>query len=497
MEQSMTAVSQGHPLSESVLAHVPTWLAPYARKLSRHERDFKGILLPSGTIVLSLSPGDPIYEFTDRNANEDGYKSILAAAKIAEERRQKQLQAQTLQKNVKTAYPLMSTADLNVLLQHKRDFCAKISKNFSPDSLRMRAFPMSSSFWGLMPKNVGPAIRKVEEVMDFSRDLAAVIVKDVQNSFLRNGCDVHLTALASQNPPETWQASFASLVEAKILRVSPFSPFRRPLYVVMVFGIPFAFDAGSGHVIATCATSRFLLSVETCIREHVAKLAGASDCVFCSIGTGVEAETGYEARDDGRFFVTVSSPRKGGGWSVWRPNYLERRRAFRDFLDLLMPLTGNDVLSAVQTVITGSNKSKWCVKCEDALHDGLIDELQKVFPGFPALRQTAVIEALKRWCAANSDYGLIQEESGAVCVVHHPIRGKDRPYRAMSRLQKVLLFNLIEIVCFAVGIGVPAYRILFLPESSKSLSVALVLVPFVVRFLLRKLRSMVVVLERE
>lgn len=471
----MAVVSpKGHPLSESVLAQMPTWLAPYARKLSRHERDFKGILLPPGTIVLSHGPGDPIYELTDRNANEPGYMEILVAA----------------------VYSLMPAANLAVLQQCKRDFCAKIGKNFSPDSLRMRAFPMSSSFWGLMPKNVGPAIRKVEEVMDFSRDLAAVIVKDVQNSFLRNGCDAHLTALASQNPPETWQASFASLVEAKILRVSPFSPFRRPLYVVMVFGIPFAFEADSG-VVATCATSSFLLSVETCIREHVAKLAGGSDCVFCSIGTGVASETGYEARDDGRFFVAVSSPRKDGGWSVWRPNNLERRRAFRDFLDLLMPLTGNEVLSAVQTVITGSNKSKWCVKCEDALHDGLIDELQKVFPGFPALRQTAVIEALKRWCAANSDYGLIQEEGGAVCVVHHPIRGKDRPYRAMSRLQKVFLFNLIEILCFAVGIGVPAYRILFLPESSKSLSVALVLVPFVVRFLLRKLRSMVVVLERE
>lgn len=480
-----------------VLAQVPAYLAPYARKLTCEESDFIGRKLPSGTIVLSLKPGDPIYEFTDRNASEDGYKSILAAAKIAEEGRQAQLQAQALQQNVQTAYPLMSTAGLNVLLQRKRDFCARISKNFSLDSLRMRAFPMSSSFWGLMPKNVGPAIRKVEEVMDFSQDLVAAIIKDVQNSFLRNGRDAHLTALASQNPPAAWLASLSNLVEAKILRVSPFSPFRRPLYVVRAFGVPFAFDADSGHVIATCATSRFLLSVETCIRERVAKLAGDSDCVFCSIGTGVEAEAGYEARDDGRFFVTVSSPRKDGGWSVWRPNYLERRRAFRDFLDLLMPLTGNDVLSAVQTIIKGNGKSKWCIKCEDALHDGLIDELRKAFPGFPALRQTAVIEALKRWCAANPGYGLIQEKSGAVCVAHPPIRGKDRPYRAMSRLQKVLLFNLIEILCFMVGIGVPAYRIFFLPESSKTLSFVLLLVPFVARFLLRKLRSMVVILERE
>lgn len=481
----------------SVLAKMPAHLAPYARKLTSEESDFIGRKLPSGTIVLSLSPGDPIYEFTDRNANEDGYKSILAAAKIAEEGRQTQLQAQALQQNVQTAYPLMSTAGLNVLLQRKRDFCARISKNFSLDSLRMRAFPMSSSFWGLMPKNIGPAIRKVEEVMDFSQDLVAAIIKDVQNSFLRNGRDAHLTALASQNPPAAWLASLSNLVEAKILRVSPFSPFRRPLYVVRAFGVPFAFDADSGHVIATCATSRFLLSVETCIRERVAKLAGDSDCVFCSIGTGVEAEAGYEARDDGRFFVTVSSPRKDGGWSVWRPNYLERRRAFRDFLDLLMPLTSNDVLSAVQTIIMGNGKSKWCIKCEDALHDGLIDELQKIFPGFPALRQTAVIEALKRWCAANPDYGLIQGEGGAVCVVHHPIRGKDRPYRAMGRLQKVLMFYLVSILCSALGTGISAYRIFFIPASNKILSVIVLLAGWGIGFLLRKLRSTVIVLERE
>ena len=485
------------PVQNSAIAQVPAYLAPYVRKLTHHERDFNNILLTPGTIVLSLKPGDPIYEFTDQNANDDGYKAILAAAKTAAEERQKQLQAQTLQKNVEAAYPLMSTADLNVLLQCKRDFCAKVNKNFSSDSLRMRAFPMSSSFWGLMPKNIGPAIRNVEEVKDFSQDLVAAIVKDVQDSFLRNVRDSQVTELASQNPPAVWQASLSSLVEGKIFRVSPFSPFRHPLYVVIAFGIPFAFDATSGHVIATSATSQFLLSVETCIREQVTKFAGTSDCVYCSIGTAVEAETGYESRDDGRFFVTVSSSYKGEGWSVWRPNYLERRRAFRDFLDLLMPLTGNDVLSAVQMIIKGSNKSKWCIKCEDALHDGLIDELKKIFPGFPALRQTSVIEALKRWCAANPDYGLIQEASGAVCVVHHPIRGKDRPYRAIGRLQKVLLFNLIEILCFVVGFGSFVYRIFLLPESNKALSCALFILPFVVRFLLRKLRSIVVVLERE
>ena len=448
----------------SVPGQVPAKFAPYTRVLTRDERDFKGTLLPQGTVVRSLGIGADIYGPSHWNLKARGYGDILSAA----------------------TYPLLEKDEAGILLSRKKDFCDRIDANFSSSNLLRRAFPYTHTSWHVLPENVGPGIRKVEVFADFSGDLLEAMVTDLvgsNNDLVR--------------PPQAWIDQMKALTVGKILRVTSASLVPRHVYVVEAFAVPFALDAKSECVGPADATARLLEAVRTCARRLLAKVAGD---VFYSVGTGCPAGVGFVAPKEGPCYITLSSPDMNGGWAVSRSVCLKMRPSYRDFSDRLMPLTESELLSKVRYIVDplvlnpGTFQSGVVFVRRD-----IIPELKKRFPGFPEIRETAVIGALRQMRGEDPRaYAIMQNAKREVFVASPPgrILPGDRPYRKLSWFARFMLYYFFHLVCWVAGIWCTYHYKFCVKDSGWAGVLSFLVVPAVLSFAIRWAVRRIAVVER-
>lgn len=453
------------PAQNSVLGQVLNKFAPYTRVLTRHERDFIGKELTPGTDVRSLKPGAAIYGPSDWNVKAEGYVDILSAA----------------------TYPLLEKNEVDVLLSRKKDFCDKIDANFSAKNLLWRAFPDARTSWHVLPDNVDPGIRKVEEFADFSDDLLESMITDLVRS------NNNLVG-----PPQAWIDQMKALIVGKIWCVTSASLIPRSVYVVEAFAVPFALNAKSECVEPADATAHLLGAVRACARRRLAKVVGD---VFYSVGTGCRAGEGFVAPKEGSDYVVLSSPdMRNGGLTVSRSVCLKMRPSYRDFGDRLMPLTESDLLSKVRDIVDPLVLNPGTFQSGAAfVRRDIIPELRKQYPGFPDIRETAVIGVLRQMRGENPKaYAIMQNAKREVFVASPPgkILPGDRPYRKLSWLARFMLYYFCHVICWVAGIGCAYYYKFFVKDARWASVLSFLIVPAVFSLVIRWIVHRIAVVER-
>lgn len=452
--------------SNSVLAQVPAKLVPYTQVLTCHVRDFNGILLRPGTVVQSLGAGGAIYGQTDWNVKAPGYVNILSDA----------------------TYPLLTENEVGAHLSRQQDFCNKIDANFSPRNLLRRAFPYTPTSWHVLPENVGPGIRKVELWDDFSDDLLRAMVADLVES------NPNLV-----EPSQSWMNQMKTLTVGKIWRVTSATLIPRRVYVVEAFAVPFALNAKSECVGPADATAQLLRVVRASVRRC---LAGMTGDVFYAIGTGCRAGNGFVAPEEGPDFdyVALSSPDGNGGWMVSRSVCLKMRPSYRDFSDRLMPITESELLSEVRKIVDPLVRSPGTFQSGVAfVRRDIIPELRKRYPGFPDMRQTAVVGALRQMRGENPQaYAIMQNAKREVFVAPPPggVIAGDRPYRKLSWFARFMLYYFFYVICWVAGIGCTYYYKFCVKDAGWTGVLSFLVVPTVLSIVIRGIVRRIAVVER-
>lgn len=427
MVESEEAKSVSHRLIADI--EMPPNLRPFAQTLGHEVRDFRGALLPKGTCVLSLSPsGGALVEYRKENFNTKEFKEILSRSRYPDKSR--------WTAEFQTAY--------NGVLSRKQQFCAKVEENLAERSLRLKPFPEFKFSWNLFP------------VMGSRRILVASVMTDFSDSLF--------DALLAESVPSgecvpekgsEWYAAMRQTVSAKIHKVSSLSLFPSVLYVVEVFATPFEINRETGRCDFTRPSPKFVETVRKCAAD-VLDTAKKGEFVFFSIGTALPLAAGVEGVREGSCSITVSGYEEGTGWDVRRPSYLTGQTAFRDFCDRLMPVTREDVLSAIKAFVDE--------RIQDGAQSGkvtvgeIIEHLHRrgAFSGFPKFRQTVIIRMLLQLQGCDpAKYAVSQERQGDIFVSppENVISG-DRPYKGRGKLTNLLLFHSIHLlgllICAAI-----------------------------------------------
>jgi hypothetical protein len=413
---------------------LPPKLRPFARILDREGRDFMGRLLPKGARVLSLQePGSPIVEYSPANFNTEEYIRILQAAQRLSEQR----------------WPAELEEQYASVLRCKQEFRAKLGENLSVHNLRHKPFPELKFSWNLLQVMGTRRIASSKEVKDFSRELFDALLEEA------------VPAEHSKLLSDEWRKRMGEAVSARVYKVSSISILPSIVYVVEVFATPLAFDAELGICKFANASSRL---VDTVRKSAVAAMGGTTmgKFVFYSIGTGLPLDREVLGIRDGGSSVTVSGPAEGGGWDVRRPSYLTGRTSFRDFSDRMMPVTKEDLVSAVKKFVDRVGRDSQTGKVTvteiiDHLHGGKDGD----FGRLPPFRETAVVRALLEMRGSSpGKYAVCRESGGANDVFVIPAANRiesDRVYKGRSWFANMLVFHSIHFVgilaCAVIFVG--------------------------------------------
>ena len=409
-------------------------LRPFARILDHEERDFMGRLLPKGTCVLSLlQPGSPIVEYSSANFNTKEYSQILQAAQSLSEQR----------------WPAELNEQYASLLRRKQEFCAKLGENLSVHNLRLKPFPEFKFSWNLLQVMGTRRIASSKMVKDFSRGLFEALLEEAAS------------AEQARQLSDEWRKKMGETVSARVYKVTSLSLLPSVVYVVEVFATPFTFDAELGICKFTGASSRL---IDTVRKSAVAAMGGKirGKFVFYAIGSGLPLDQAVLGLRDGGCSVTVSGPAEGGGWDVRRPSYLTGRAAFRDFSDRMMPVTREDLVSAVKAFVDCVGRESQTGKTTvTEIIDHLHGEKNGTLGCLPPFRETAIIRALFEMRGSSpGKYAVCQETGGTRDVFVIPAANRiasDREYKGRSWLANMLIFHSIHFIgllaCAVIFIG--------------------------------------------
>ena len=429
--------SNGQDASPSVLDELPLNLRPFARVLESETRDFRGALLPKGTCVLSLPrPGSSIVEYKQENFGTKEYREILVLSRFPDKLRWTEEQS--------SIYDSVS--------KRKQEFCAKIDENLTESNLRFKPFPEFKFSWNLLQWMGESRIwsSSIIKEMDFSDRLFDALVADM----------LPADEMESEQIPEDWRKMMKETVVARIRKVTSFALLPDTVYIVEVFATPFEIDAKTGVCRFACPSVRLVDIVRQCAATAMANRKKGK-YIFYTIGTGLPLDNGTTGVREGASSVIVSGPADGGSWDVRSPGYLTGQSAYRDFSDRLMPVTREDVVSAVKTYVDSVAGDS--MKSGRVFVNEIVEHLHdKTFNGMPALRQTRVIRALLQMQGNDpGKYAVCMDVHGAQEVFVVPstevIEGKDKPYKGRGWLANLLLFHSIHflglMICSALFIG--------------------------------------------
>lgn len=421
----------------SALDAVPSNLRPFARLLASEARDFRGTLLPKGACVLSLpQPGSPLVEYTPKNFAAREYQEILALAQFP----------------AKSQWSEELAGSYDSVLRLKQDFCAVIDENMAERSLKFKPFPDFKFSWSSLQLMGAKRISSAAVVEDFSDGLFEALLADAMPADFTGASQIDAS----------WKKAMRATVSARIRKVSSLSLLSDVVYVVDVFATPFGIDRATGICQFASPSSRFVETVRACaVTAMKGKRKGKF--VFYTIGAGLPLSAEIEGSREGAASVTVSGPADNGRWDVRRPGYLTGQSAYRDFSDRLMPVTKEELVSAVKAYVDDA--------ASDSLRSGkvtvgeIVESLHESKDGrfgrFPAFRQTAVTRALLQLQGNDpGKYAVCTETHGACEVFVIPaseVQKGDKPYKGRNWFVNLLLYHSIHflglMICSALFIG--------------------------------------------
>ena len=424
--------------TESILFEtLPPNLRPFARILDHEARDYRGVLLPKGTCVLSLQQaGSPMVEYKSENTNTEEYREILFTSQFPN----------------KSNWSEKQLATYDSVLRHKQEFCAKIDENLSERNLIFKPFPDFKFSWNLFQVMGAKRICSTSTVMDFSEDLFKALLSDALPS---GNIDL-------MHVPSMWSMAMKATVSAKIRKISSFSLLNNTIYVVEVFATPFKIDSNTGLCQFTQQTTRLINIVRACALTAL-KGKEKGEFVFYTIGTGLPLDVDAAGIREGTSSVVISGTKEDGTWDVRRPGYLTGQSSYRDFCDKLMPLTEEDVVSAVKTYVDDVSKSSFSsgkVTAEEIVEHIHTSKDDK-YCGFPAFRQTAVIRAMiKLQSNAPGKYAVCSDtryKQDIFIIPASEVQKGDIPYKPPKWIINLLIYHSIHflglMICSALFIG--------------------------------------------
>ena len=408
----------------SVLDSVPVHLRPFARVLKCETRDFRGALLPVGSCVLSLlQSGSPIVEYSPKNFATPEYRAILAASRFPD----------------KAQWGNDLVAAFDSVLRRKQEFCAKVEENLSERNLCFKPFPEFKFSWNIIQVLGARRIWSSSVVADFSDQLFDALLEDV-------ACGDGILQISAE-----WRNAMKTTVSAKIRKVSSMSFLPCAVYVVEVFANPFGIDSETGICQFARPTARLVDVVKSCAANALGgKKKGRF--IFYSIGTGLPLAPNMGGDRDGECAITVSGPSDNGSWEVRRPGYLTGRSAYRDFSDRLMPVTREDIVSAVKAYVDGVDRNRGSLGSGKVTVGEIVEHLHGdksgKFGNFPVFRQSEVIRVLLQMQGnAPGKYVVCQEKSGSKDVFVIPaaeVQKGDQAYKGRGWFANLLLFHSIH-----------------------------------------------------
>ena len=427
----------------SALDDLPLHLRPFARILDRETRDFRGALLPKGACVLSLpKEGSPVVEYRQGNFNSREYQEIVTVSRFPD----RALWTEDL------------SAAYDTILRRKQEFCAKIDENISERSLKLKPFPEFRFSWNMLQVMGTQRIKSSSELCDFSESLFDALLDSALSGSLKG----------LENVPAAWREAMKLTVSAKIRKVSSLSFIPNAVYVVEVFATPFGIDGKTGALQFANPSSRFIETVRACA---VTALKGVDKgkFVFYSIGTGLQLGHDISAVREGLCAITISGPADDGRWEVRAPGYLTGQASYRDFSDRLMPITREELMSAVKTYVdeVGRDSFKSGKVTVGEIIDRLHESTNGKFRAFPVFRQTAIIRSLLQMQGNDPGrYAVCKESRGAQEVFVIPkteVQKDDKPYRGRGWFLNMIMFHSIHflglVICSAILIGKSEFEV--------------------------------------
>ena len=406
-------------------ADMPVYLRPYARHLDTESRDSEGRLLPAGTCVLSLpEAGSPVFPYTPACFLKKEYRELLRRIRFG-------------------AIPAKLR---DSILAHRRNFCSKLDNNLT--AAKGHAFPETCFSLVLLQAPWRVKVKKSRVVADFSAELLDVLLSDVDSGQKLDA------------PPADWKKMWLETISAKIRKCSAFTPvppfFTPSVYVVEVFATPFTIDRQTGAYTAVAPSEHFVELVQSCARE-ILKKQPSGQFVFYSIASclpwdGVSASQ----QRSGSESVVVCTPNATGEWNVQMPTYLTGRTTFRNFQDRLLPITHEELLSAVKFYVDENIKGGGVVKVDEVVED-LHTLPGSPYRDFPRFRKTAILRAFIRIAANDpAKYAVCRDrksKNDIYILQKDSVNQKsDEPYRPATGFYRFMQRHLIGLLFCVPGV---------------------------------------------
>ena len=345
-------------------ADMPEYLRPYARILDKETLDCTDRLLPAGSCVLSEpEPGSPVIAYTPTCFHLEEFRKLLGRIR----------------------YGKIPNDLRDSILAYRRNFCSRLDNNLT--GANNHAFPETRFSLTLLQIPWRAKVKKSRVVADFSSELLDALLADVDSGD------------GAGEPPAEWKKKWQDTLSAKIRKFSafaPFPPFFTPsVYAVEVFAAPFAIDKQSGSYTAVAPSEHFVELVQACAREILKKLP-SGQFVFYSIASALPWEGRFDSlQRSGSESVVVSTPNDAGEWCVQMPSYLTGRTTFRNFQDRMLPITNEELLSAVKFYVDENIKTGGVVKVDEVVED-LHTSSSSPYREFPRFRKTAILREFVR-----------------------------------------------------------------------------------------------------
>lgn len=430
----------------------PCNLKPFATKLAADMREFSGRLCAAGSWVVSLSqPGSPVVEWNNANFGTPEYLNIWAASRFP----------------VKELWSDSQKSLYDEILSLKQNFVSNIEDNFSKNALLFKSFPEFNFSWTKFRIIESSRIGTVKvEADDFSDILFNKLIDSAKVE--NNEKDVAVS--------DIWRETLKTTFFAKILRVSNISLCPTSVYVVAVFATPFGMDKETGTYHFVNPSALLIETVKDCATQ-VLKGKAKRDFVFYSIGTGLPGNFEKSVFCDGHSTITLSFPRMAGKpvWEVRRPEYLTGQSAYRDFCDRLMPITQNNIVSAIKSYVDevfrecSEDSFRVCKVTVDEIIEHLHGNISGDFGGFPRFRRTTVIRALLQMQGNDSArYAVcknVNDPKEIFVIPRAEILGdRDKKYKSRGWLPNLLLYHSIDILGFILSATIFVGRSVFLAK---------------------------------
>lgn len=475
----------------------PCNLIPFARKIETPVRERGGRLCAPGSWVLSpLQSADVVVEYSRVNFTTPEYRDIWVASRFP----------------VKELWSENQNFLYDSILLLKQNFSNRLECNFSKNVLMFKSFPEFKFSWTKLcitgPWPIGSVSTLTE---DFTDILFNALIDDAKS--VNNEGDLSV--------PDAWRNIIKATIFAKIFKISSFGFFPRSVYVVAVFATPLGLDDETGTYHFINPTARLLEIVKKCAAEAL-RGKPKSDFVFYSIGTGLSAVVEINASCDGNSTLALSSPRrmeeseprKGTiSWDVRRSGYLTGQPAYRDFCDRLMPITQDDIFSAIKFYVDekfekSKNDSFSVAKVNvDEIAEYLHNSESCNLKGFPRIRRTVVIRTLLQMQGNDPlRYVVCKDikDPKDIFVISPDefVSGKDKIYKMRGMLLNLLLYHSIEILGVIISVAIGFSRMYFLnwlglSDSIIWIIIMVVMVTYISKLLQRRLNHMLSTLERD